>query len=183
MNKEPEIFVTSDIHFFHKNIIGYCPLSRGRFQSVPAMNSAIVDNINSVTSPNDILYILGDVSFGTVQETNAILNSIHCKKILIIGNHDRSYISKKEFTDCFESIHEYLEIKYDNMDIIMFHYPISEYNKQHRGAIHLFGHLHDKPHKLSGRVKNIGMDVNNCFPFNLKDVVEELKKIKDFTPH
>ena len=44
------IYVTSDTHFNHKNIIEYC---NRPYSSVEEMNKAIIDNWNSVVKDED----------------------------------------------------------------------------------------------------------------------------------
>ena len=69
-------FLTSDEHYNHKNILGYC--SRP-FSTVEEMNQALIDNHNSVVGPNDEVIHLGDFSMSDkcVKEILSQLNGIH----------------------------------------------------------------------------------------------------------
>ena len=77
---------TSDLHFFHRNILKYCAASRP-FSDASAMNSAIVENWNSRINPTDEVWILGDVSFGELEPTVLTLGQLKGGKRLIIGKH------------------------------------------------------------------------------------------------
>lgn len=176
------IYTTSDLHFFHKKILVFAHESRP-FNDIDEMHGAMINNWNNLISPDDTTYILGDVSFGGVTGTVDILNSLNGKKILIVGNHDESYLRKERFTDCFESIHQYLEIKHNGYKICLMHYPIAWHNLKHHGSMMLHGHLHGNPSYIEGRIKDVGMDCNNCTPFLLDDVVNELIKIPVHKDH
>lgn len=52
------IFFTADLHFWHENIIQYC---QRPFASADEMNSALISNWNARVTPDDTVYILGDV--------------------------------------------------------------------------------------------------------------------------
>ena len=81
------MYITSDLHFYHKNIIKYCPKSRP-FSCEEEMNEIIVKNWNDKIGKNDSVYILGDVSFGKPSATIQLLNRLNGRKKLIVGNHD-----------------------------------------------------------------------------------------------
>lgn len=82
------IWVSSDLHFFHENIIRYC---RRPFVDVNCMNQEIVRRWNSLVGADDVAIIVGDVSAGLqrrLDELAAILNNMNGVKILVRGNHD-----------------------------------------------------------------------------------------------
>ena len=55
-------WVTSDLHFGHKNIMSFCPETRARFKNdVAYMNNAMAEEWNHRVEPNDLVYILGEV--------------------------------------------------------------------------------------------------------------------------
>jgi calcineurin-like phosphoesterase family protein len=63
------------------------------------------------------------------------------------------------FRKAFKEVHKYLDINYDGHKIVMFHYPIAEFDQMHRGAIHFHGHLHGGVSGLEEfRVLDVGMD-------------------------
>jgi calcineurin-like phosphoesterase family protein len=47
------------------------------------------------------------------------------------------------------------------------------------GSIHLFGHVHSPPEMKyfnGGRSLDVGLDGNNLMPYNLDEVVDDLRK-------
>ena len=81
-----EIWVTSDTHFGHSNIIKYCDRP---YNGTQEMDWDLIDKWNSVVNDGDIVYHLGDVymnsSKGYMQN---ILGKLKGRKRLILGNHD-----------------------------------------------------------------------------------------------
>jgi calcineurin-like phosphoesterase family protein/2'-5' RNA ligase len=58
---KPRTFVTSDLHLDHINIIRFC---KRPFLNIEDMNKTLVNNWNNTVSTKDIVYFLGDMSFG-----------------------------------------------------------------------------------------------------------------------
>lgn len=98
-----KVFFLSDPHYGHKNICSGVSEWGGsnktrRFTSVEEMNDAIIESINSVVSENDILYHLGDWSFGGWENVWHFRKQIKCKHIRHInGNHDNAIMEDKFF--------------------------------------------------------------------------------------
>ena len=180
-------YVTSDLHFNHRNIIKFCPWSRGQFQTPAEMNAKIVENINSVVTDEDELYILGDIGFGDLSIAIDLLKQMNGKKIIIEGNHDKKLVA----LDAFQmqklgmgivNVTPYLEISHKvdnaNHNICMFHFPIETWNGCHYGSIHLHGHKHSSPDQVIDRRRmDIGADTNDLMPYLLDDVVRKLIQI------
>lgn len=77
------IWVTSDTHFNHANIIKYC---NRPFSSVEEMNETIVENWNKVVSWDDIIYHLGDFALGDKSLIPNILGRLNGRVKIIMGN-------------------------------------------------------------------------------------------------
>ena len=54
------VFFTADLHIGHANII---KLNKRPFKTIEEMDNALIDNWNAKVTPNDTVYILGDVFF------------------------------------------------------------------------------------------------------------------------
>lgn len=166
------IWFTSDQHFFHKNILQY----RSQFSSIEEMNQGIIDRYNALVHKNDIVYMLGDISFGKMEETNDILTQLKGRKILILGNHDRVKMYKPDkLGGHFEAIYDYYELNYNHKKIVLCHYPLESWNKKYYGSIHLYGHVHQKDNLLFpiDNRYHIGVDTNNFKPVSLEQILNK----------
>ena len=170
-------FITSDLHFYHKSIIDFCPKTRGHFTDFEHMNREMIREWNESVSDDDVIYILGDISFGTAAKTVAVLTQLKGTKILIEGNHDSSLMRDRSFRECFKYIRQYEEIKYNGSFIVMSHYPFIEWNRMHHGSIHFHGHVHGN---ITGneafRCRDVGFDATGKVVSLLDDLVEDAMK-------
>lgn len=172
------IFVTSDQHFYHRNILTYQPESRP-FSSIEEMNEVLIERHNEVVGPSDVVYMLGDFAFTGPRNVEEILKRLNGRKHYIFGNHDGS-MKNRHVAQYFESMQYYKEIKDEaGNSFVLFHYPIFSWNRMHHGVYHLYGHTHGQvPHLYNGRAMDVGVDTNNCYPWNLADIVEMFRKIE-----
>ncbi|OTA15751.1 3',5'-cyclic adenosine monophosphate phosphodiesterase CpdA [Xenorhabdus vietnamensis] len=177
------IYFTSDTHFCHSNVINLCERP---FKSVHHMNNTLIHNWNAYVTKRDEIYILGDFLYrGTGQDANQILHRLNGKKFLIRGNHDK-FLNDPEFdTSMFEWVKDYYEMDYQKQKIVMFHYPILEWQGYFRDSIHLYGHVHNAskdPEQLKrlsvlgSRAINVGVDVNNFFPVSINDILRKAQR-------
>lgn len=142
-------YFISDLHFYHENII---KLDGRPFADCHEMNEALIDIWNARVKRNDEVYILGDFSSGSGEETNYILDKLEGIKYLIVGNHDK-YLSDKAFNRTyFNWIKSYYELRDGNYRVILSHYPIICYNGQQyvdesglSNTYMLYGHVHNSP--------------------------------------
>ncbi len=141
-------YYISDLHFYHEGMNERMDC-RG-FSSVEEMNEVMIDHWNRKVRKNDEVVILGDLSLGTAEQTNQLLESLNGKLYLIYGNHDR-YVNTKGFNAFrFKWIKPYAELSDDNRKVIVCHYPVFCYNGQNRLdedgnplSYMLYGHVHD----------------------------------------
>ena len=80
-----KVFIISDTHFNHANIIKYC---NRPFKDTKEMYEAMIKNWNETASNNDIVIHLGDFGLGNKEYIASIIKRLNGKKILIMGNHD-----------------------------------------------------------------------------------------------
>ena len=123
-------YYISDCHFFHQNILR---LTNRPYNTVEEMNEDIISRWNSRVTNDDDVYILGDMffKFDDIQQVKDILNRLNGKKHLIKGNHDR-FLKQIRWQDYFESFDLYKEIADGDRCVILFHYPIEEWNGFYR---------------------------------------------------
>jgi calcineurin-like phosphoesterase family protein len=170
-------YVTSDLHFGHKNIMTFCPVTRARFRNdVDYMNNAMVEEWNARVNPEDTVYILGDVAFMSGSDAGRMVNRLNGTKILIEGNHDRKTLQDQTFRSAFAEVHKYLQVVHDGHRIVMFHYPILEWDQMHRGALHFYGHLHGGKSGLEQyRAFDVGMDSTGEIVVSIDYVINRIK--------
>ena len=141
-------YYISDLHFYHKGMNESMDC-RG-FSSVEEMNEVMIERWNAKVTKKDEVVILGDLSFGTAEETNQLLERLNGKLYLIYGNHDR-YVNAKGFNAFrFKWIKAYAELSDEKRKVILCHYPIFCYNGQYRmdekgnsKSYMLYGHVHN----------------------------------------
>lgn len=175
-------WITSDLHFGHKNILNFSRKHRSQYANVEEMNAGLAAEWNYLVKSEDTVYVLGDVSFKDGGDSIPLIKSLKGKKILIAGNHDKKMLQREDFVSCFESVHNYLEIVHNDMQVILFHYPIAEWNGVYYGSIHFYGHLHGKPSGLEEyRARDVGFDAAGRVVWNLDDAVADAKTGKKKT--
>ena len=89
------IYLISDTHFNHKNIIKY---ANRPFDNVEEMNKHMIKQWNKVVSNKDTVYHLGDFGWGNKEEITRLVSQLNGNKILIRGNHDAH--SSKWYMEC-----------------------------------------------------------------------------------
>ena len=78
------VWITSDLHFLHTNIISYCDRP---FFDVGSMTDALIGTLQKV--PKDELIIFnGDMAIGDYQRSVNLMRLLPGRKILVAGNHD-----------------------------------------------------------------------------------------------
>ena len=78
----------------------------------------------------------------------------------------------------FEWIKDYHVLRIDGQRLVLFHFPILEWDQYYRGAIHLYGHVHNSEASakllegLKGPAFNVGVDVNGFRPVSIVEVIQ-----------
>lgn len=176
-----EIWFTSDTHYGHKNICRGTSEWESRegeqkvrdFDTIEEMNNKLVSCINEKVKADDILYHLGDWSFGGEHNIRAFRERINCKNIhLIFGNHDQHIENYKKVNHLlFSSTGYYKEISVKGNKICLFHFCQKIWNKMHHGAIHLYGHSHGTLPDQNNRSMDVGVDTNNYYPYHIDEIL------------
>ena len=139
-----KVFFTSDMHIFHKNCIYF---DNRPFKTVEEMNKELIERWNKKVSPEDVVYVLGDMIWKSGNDkAEEIIKSLNGKIVLIKGNHDM-FIKNEKVRNLFEDVKDYDDICVTLKDgtqkrCILSHFFMSFYNAHHYGAIHLHGHSH-----------------------------------------
>lgn len=157
--------ITSDLHFWHQNILNFESMKRFRgdlYENVEQMNADIIQKFNEGINGKTLTYILGDVCFGrgkqVVPRLDNILDQLLGDIVLIKGNHDNRE-AVAVFKDYGHKVYEYFEINDFDTKICLSHYPFGAWNKSHFGAVMMHGHSHGSYH-APGRILDVGWDVH-----------------------
>lgn len=176
------LFFTSDTHFGHKNICRgtsqWEDKSRCRnFDTVEEMNGFIINGINSTVGVDDVLYHLGDFSFGNKEFAKDARDMINCKNIILVkGNHDKKISNSERI---FQEVTQRKFFYHNDTVIYMQHHPfadINPYNGYKNGYPGFHIYLHGHTHGYNGVVHNGQIDVsvegNNYKPYSLDEIIE-----------
>ncbi len=177
--QDQNIFFASDMHFGHANVINH----DGRpFNDVEEMNERLIENWNHKVSKTDMVFYLGDLSFGKFEFTKNIVDQLNGKIHFILGNHDNEKDIHK--LGRFESVSDYVNLSVldeDNprkwQEIMMMHYPILSWDKSHHGSWSLHGHCHQSlvtgmPEYYKRRVLDMGCNGWEYEPVSYQEVKE-----------
>lgn len=174
------------------------------------MNEQMIERWNKQVKPDDIVYHLGDFAFGKIDKIENILKSLNGRKRFINGNHDAEIIGKGKdrfpiYTDAsynviienskrlldaglIESIRDYEEVTVNNQFIVLFHYPMLQYNRGHHGAWALHGHCHGS---VVAPGKQVDVGVDSTFitgkaeyrPFSFYEIRDFMNSKENITHH
>jgi calcineurin-like phosphoesterase family protein len=163
-------FFTSDSHFGHDNIIKHCgrPCRERPFRDSAQMDRALMDAWNSVVSPGDVVYHLGDFSLRPVETIQGLLKKLHGTKHLIVGNHDRTH-----GVTGWSSVREMDKIDVDGQSVFLCHYPMREWPGMWQGTVHLYGHVHGNLQPMPGSME-VSADVWGGKPVQMMDILDSV---------
>jgi len=185
-------FFTSDIHLRHKNILKF---DKRPYSCIEEHDADIRKRWNETVNEDDEVYIIGDIAFSGADYALDFYNSLNGKLYLIRGNHDvrrndknqvvdNRVLSDERIINRFEWIKDYHEMYVGNQMICLFHYPIHEWNKCHRGSWMLFGHTHGNDnHDESFKILNMGINLWRYKPVSYSEIEKIMKNRKDKEHH
>ena len=181
------IWFTSDLHFWHKNIIAHC----NRPWATPEeMNEGLIENRNSCVGSNDLVVILGDMFFCGTNKAKEIMKRLNGAKHLVRGNHDWGVIKPHRAEEFgFYKVTDGVETgALGGTPVALCHFPYAgdhttlERYKDKRpvdaGLWLLHGHVHSL-WKINGRQINVGVDVWNWKPVHagqLEEIIHGRRK-------
>lgn len=169
------IYFTSDTHFHHKNILNF---EDRPYNSTEEMTEGMIKLWNDQVEDNDIVYHLGDLCLGSLEQTINVLQQLKGKIILIKGNHDFSKHYKK--INQLGLLHDYHEVgttlKYQKQQMWLTHYPFEIGLRPRKWSIH--GHIHSHNSSWDNQI-NVGVDSPHFKhkPFGELITIDELHEI------
>ncbi len=167
--RKSKIFITSDLHLDHANIIRFC---KRPFLNIEEMNKTLINNWNNTISKSDTVYFIGDLAYGRGSKpTDYWLNKLNGKIIFIKGNHDKS--SKIKLYDNY--IFEYKKVKF-----FLTHEPNDVPQDWNGWAI--CGHKHNNSleefpfiNKNTKRI-NVSVELTKYRPVDMDEIIKKINE-------
>nr|WP_245247801.1 hypothetical protein [Tianweitania sediminis] len=136
---------------------------RRPFATTREMDEFLISAWNAVVRPDDLVFHLGDFSFGLgdEQRVRSIFYRLHGRKRLIIGNHDVRKGGDLHPTlaglDWDAPPAHAAETTDEGQRVYLSHYAHRVWPAAHKGAAHFYGHSHGSLEGL-GRSRDVGVD-------------------------
>jgi calcineurin-like phosphoesterase family protein len=165
-----DVWVLSDPHLGHNNIIKYCDRP---FANVDAMNNALIHNYLDVVKPTDVVIFGGDIAFMGKDKVNAILGRLPGYKIQIVGNHDINRDGQViEYAVDERHICYVVDVIDGDMEfqLLFTHYPMDVVPPN---CVNVAGHIHNN-HANPWNII-ICVEHTNYAPMNLKTVIQKAR--------
>ena len=159
-------YVTSDHHFFHKNIIKYCDRP---FSSVDEMNKTLVENWNNTVNEDDVVFFLGDFTFHSRRVAKMLWDGLAGEKYFMFGNHDKKKFCEETLT---EDSHQSIEVSYRGFTITLSHRPLDQFSTNF--LIH--GHIHNNQDYFELNTFNCSVEMTDYKPIHIDDVLKKIYK-------
>lgn len=174
------IFFTSDLHFCHNQPFIY--KDRG-FSSIEEHDTAIINNWNRIVSPEDTVYILGDLMLNDNEQGIKNINQLQGNLFILLGNHDtdarlRLYGTHlRNLVCCSYAMKE----KINGYSFWLSHYPTDTSNMNEinlkRVTLDLHGHTHSKEIFQSSPYQyNVALDAHNMCPVSIEQVISDIQQ-------
>lgn len=143
------------------------------------MNEEMVRRWNDRVGKGDIVYHLGDISFGTKPKTIEIMKRLKGQIHVIRGNHDNEATLKIMVSEgIIVGYWPYKEIVTSNYQrLVLFHFPIVSWHRMHQGSWHLHGHCHGNLTFDNGPMMDVGVDCTDFAPISYDEVAKRLDGI------
>ena len=163
------IFIISDTHFGHENILKFRDSNTNElirnFSDIHDMNEYIVDRWNKTVNDDDIVYHLGDVYFGKGHE---VLPRLKGRKRLLLGNHDHG--KDQNLQKHFQKIGMWR--MFPEYNCLLTHVPIHE-SGLYKVRYNLHGHIHQNASPTERHI-NCSVEVQDYMPKLITDLVPNL---------
>ena len=164
-----KIWIISDTHFNHANIIRYCARP---YVSTEEMNKDLIKRWNNIVRPQDTVYHLGDFGMGGKNEITEWRRALNGRVKLIKGNHDGH--SNQWYRDCgFDEVYDRSILIQDFY--ILSHAPLSV--MPNYPFVNIFGHIHNNGElpDFGKNFYNACVEVNNYTPILFEDIKKSIE--------
>jgi calcineurin-like phosphoesterase family protein len=161
-------YFTSDTHFGHRGIIRW---ARRPFTDTKKMNEHMIRRWNETVAPTDVVWHLGDFGFHSeAAELDPVLAELNGEINVVLGNHDYNPDLESFAYWRITSFQNYKELRLEGQDIVLCHYPLSEWNGSFNGAWHLYGHAHNQWPQSRWKRLDVGVDGHDFRPWSMDEL-------------
>ncbi len=157
-------WIIADHHFGHTNIIEY---AHRPFETVEEMDLVMIERHNEVVGREDKVYMLGDFGLASRERLSQIVEQLHGRLVLIMGNHDKRRSRDTWLGVGFREVIGHTIII--NNNLILSHVPIP-YSVAPYWNLH--GHIHHNK-MLQGRYFNMCVEHHDYRPVNLDEFIRK----------
>lgn len=176
-----DIWIISDTHFNHKNILTFRDSATGElvrnFKDVEEMNEHMIERWNSVVKQGDIVYHLGDVMFGDKEEFKKLWPRLIGSKRLLLGNHDDGkflgsggFFQKIGLWRMFPEFGLMLShTPQHTSSLLRLTNPNGKYPDDCEMLLNVHGHIHQNK-SPDGPYKNVSVEAINYTPVNIEEL-------------
>lgn len=183
------LFFTSDLHFGHEWLRKF---NNRPFQSVELMDEELIKRWNHKVTDDSWVYVLGDIAYAPSWRLKEIFHRLKGRKILIRGNHDGEYFSDELLSSIFSEIHDILYLNISDpaaeveQDVVLFHYPMIDWENSYKGSWQLFGHVHTRQIEAFENFRthifptqyDVGTDNNGYAPVSFREIMDKIEQQK-----
>ncbi len=177
------IFVTSDHHWGHTNILEYC---NRPFGSIGEHDAALIEAWNGVVGRDDEVYHLGDFILGNLAQAVALIQHLNgtIRILEYAWHHDARWIRSAQINGIERLVIEKPIVVLEHvvqagewpLPAVLCHYPFEAWDRLHYGSMHFHGHTHGELHRIPNRL-DVGVDVAYKLlgiyrPFRLEEAVD-----------
>ncbi|WOF16110.1 hypothetical protein F1737_05015 [Methanoplanus sp. FWC-SCC4] len=164
---EKEIFLISDLHLGHSEIIKN---TARPFENTKEMNKILIENWNNTVKPEDTVIFAGDLSYNSsYSEVHEYLAKLNGNIIFVKGNHDH----------CLENGLDSYTFSYKDFNFFVVHDPKKIPENNNSWAIH--GHTHNSrlyeyPFiEKNRKTINVSCELTGYKPINIRDICNLIK--------
>jgi calcineurin-like phosphoesterase family protein len=166
-----QTFFTSDTHFGHAGVIF---VYKRPFESVAAMDEALIRRWNETVAPGDTVWHLGDFAIKqSAARVAEILSRLNGTKHLVTGNNDPPATTTGQ--SGWASVQPYAELEIDGRKLVLCHYAFRTWNGMGKGSVNLHGHSHGRLAPATRQV-DVGVDVWDFRPVTLEQILARRRR-------
>lgn len=136
---------TSDLHLGHRNVIKH---DNRPFANVFEMDREIITRWNYKVNPEDEVYVLGDMIWGSDEQVALnYLSQLHGSIYYIKGNHEE-WLKHSSCRHQLRWVKDFADIRVtlqtgEQKRVMLSHYYQPFYKNHYHGAVFLHGHSHN----------------------------------------